>query len=186
MSDQDTQDVDGGTQDGADTDGTQADDAGAQDGTGGSKDGLSPEDARKLRSEARSLRQRLKDAETKLTERDDADLSTTQKAERDKAAAEAERDELTTDNRNLRAEIAAAKVGVRTEALADAVKLLDWDEIDDPTDRKQVEAALKQLVKDKPYLSGRADGLDGGNGRNGNAAGGDSLTDIVLQATGRR
>lgn len=185
MSDQDTQDVNDGTQDGADVDGTQADGAGAQDGGGSPKDGLSPEDARKLRSEARSLRQRLKDAEAKLSDRDDADLSATQKLEREKTTAEAERDQFATDNRNLRAEIAAAKVGVRTEALGDAVKLLDWDEIDDPTDRKQVETALKALVKDKPWLSGRADGLDGGNGRQSGADTGGTMNEIIRRAAGR-
>lgn len=189
MSDQDTQTGrDGDAQDGADDSGTQVDNAGAQDGTddsGSDSQSITPEDARKLRSEARSLRQRLKAAEDKLTERESADLTEQQKLEREKTTLEAERDQLATDNRQLRAQIAAAKVGVRSDAVADAVKLLDWDDIDDPADGKQVEAALKTLVKDKPWLSGRADGLDGGNGRQGSRQAGGTMNEIIRRAAGR-
>lgn len=189
MSDQETQTGrDDDAQDGAGDSGTQADATAAQDGNGDSgtdSQNITPEDARKLRSEARSLRQRLKAAEDKLTARETADLTEQQKLEREKTTLEAERDQLATDNRNLRAEIAAAKVGIRTEALGDAVKLLDWSEIDDPTSQKQVETALKQLVKDKPYLSGRPDGLDGGNGRQQAQQAQGSMNEIIRRAAGR-
>jgi hypothetical protein len=163
--------------------------AGGGESPGGSaepgSESLTPEDVKALRKDLAAVRKEAAEYRTKLKERDDADLSTAQKLERGKATAEADRDQLATDNRNLRAEIAAAKVGVRTEALEDAVKLLDWDEIDDPTDRKQVEAALKALVKAKPYLSGRPDGLDGGNGRQGGADTGGSMNEIIRRAAGR-
>lgn len=155
----------------------------AQDGAGDASTTLSPEDARKLRSEARSLRQRLKDAEEKANQLESAQLSDVQKLDREKTALVAERDGLQTENRNLRAQIAAAQVGIRAEAVGDAVKLLDWDEIEDPSNPKQVEKALKELVKEKPYLSGRPEGLDGGAGRKTGET--TSMNDVIRQAAGR-
>lgn len=186
MSDQATDtDTDVDTQGGAGDGGSQADGSSAQGGDAGTgTDGLSTEDARKLRSEARALRQRLKAAEEELTKRKDSDLTEQQKLVQAKSTLEADNEQLGARVRDLSAQIAAARVGVRPEAVADAVKLLDWDEIDDPTDGKQVERALKELVKEKPWLSGRPDGLDGGNGRR-SAPAGSTMNEIIRQAAGR-
>lgn len=155
---------------------------GAQGGSGDTS--LSSEDARKLRSESRSLRQRLKDAEAKLTEREAADLSEQQKLERDLTAASATRDQLEAENRTLRAQSLAAKVGIRADAVDLAVAALDWTEISDPTDTKEIERALKELVKDRPFLSSRPDGLDGGRGR-GQGNGGNDINDMIRAAVRR-
>lgn len=158
------------------------------DAPGGDDKSLTPEAARKLRSEANALRKRLKDAETKLTDRETAELSEKQKLERDLTTATATRDQLEAEVRTLRAQQIASKVGIRADALEMAVKSLDWESIDDPTDAKEIERALKELVKASPFLSSRPDGLDGGRGSgNGSRGGnGDSLTDLLLRSTERR
>lgn len=161
--------------------------AGTDDAPGGDVDepSLSPEAARKLRSEANALRKRLKDAESKLTERETAELNEKQKLERDLTAATATRDQLEAEVRTLRAERIAAKIGIRADAVEMAVKALDWNAIEDPSDVKEIERALKELVKESPFLSSRPDGLDGGRG-NGKPSNGDSLTDLLLRSTDRR
>lgn len=152
----------------------------AQGGDGDGDGTLSVEAARKLRSEAKSLRERLKAAEDKLKERDDADLTDRQKLERDNQAAKAKVEQLEQRERELTAQLVAGKVGIRQEAVADAVKLLDWSKIDDAADEAQVEQALKQLLKDKPYLAGRSGGLDGGRGRDSRQP--TSMNDLIRGA----
>ena len=67
-------------------------------------------------------------------------------------------------NRNLRAQVIAGNLGIAAEARSDVAVLLDWDSVDDPEDDKQLERALKALVKEKPFLLGGRDGADGGAG----------------------
>lgn len=144
---------------------------------------LSKEDARKLRSEAKGLRDRLKTAEEELKKRQDAELSTQQKLERDLAAEKAVREQAETAARDLRVQVAAAKLGVRAEAVERVSALIDWTDVD-ATDGKAVEKAIRELVKEMPFLSARPDGLDGGSGRDRRAVGG-SMNELIRRAAGR-
>lgn len=159
----------------------------AQAGAGDDAPSLSPEDARKLRSEAKNLRDRLKSAEEDLKRREDAELNERQRLDRDKTALEARVSQLESDLREKSVQIVAAKIGVRSD-LVDAVSaLVDWTDVDS-SDPKDVERAVKALLKERPSLSGKGEGLDGGAGRgNGGRGSGEdaSLTELLLQRTGR-
>jgi hypothetical protein len=171
----------------ADSTGTPAPvaDGGAQDGTDDATlSSLSPEDARKLRSENRSMRQRLKDAEQKLSDLETKDLTEKQRVERDLAAARAELEQADARARNAEVKLAAAKLGVRADAVDLVVSAIDWASVDDPSDSKQVERAIRDLVKDRPYLSARPEGLDGGKGR-GTGQGENDMTSLIRRAAGR-
>lgn len=149
---------------------------------------VSPADARKLRSEAKNLRGRLRTLETQLAERDAADLTATQKLERDLSAEKASREQVETQVRNLRVQVAASKLGIRADAVDVVGSMIDWESIDDANDAKQVERAIKDLLKERPFLSARdPEGLGGGKGReaDGTNGAGTSLTDLLLQKTGR-
>lgn len=159
-------------------------DGGAQDGAGDETLSLSPEDARKLRSENRSMRQRLKDAERKLSDLETKDLTEKQRVERDLTSARAELEQAETRARNAEVKLAAAKLGVRTDAVDLVVSAIAWDAIEDATDSKQVERAIRDLVKDRPYLSTRPEGLDGGKGR-GSGQGELDMSTLIRRAAGR-
>lgn len=164
----------------------QAANADTQDGGGdGSSQSIAPEDARKLRSENRSLRQRLKDVENKLGAREAADLTEQQKLERDLSAERAAREQAETTARALRVQVSATKLGVRADAVDLVAGLVDWEAIDDPGDAKQIDRAVRELIKERPFLSGRdPEGLGGGNGRQ-NPAGAGDMNSIIRRAAGR-
>lgn len=145
-------------------------------------DALSSEDARKLRSEAKNLRDRLKTAEDELKKRDDADLSTTQKLEREKNALEAEKSQLETRLRDANVQAIAAKVGVKTDLVDTVSALIDWDEVD-AGDSKAIEKAVKELVKERPSLSARPDGLEGGRRTRQDGEG--DMDSVIRRAAGR-
>jgi hypothetical protein len=134
-------------------------------GAGEDQDALTPEAARKLRSESKSLRERLKAAETKLTEREKQDLTERERLEQDRDANAKRVTALEADLRFSRVQLVAHRLGVRPEATEDVAKLLDWESISDPDDPKQLERAVRELVKEKPHLSGVSNGADGGAGR---------------------
>lgn len=138
---------------------------GGADDDSSSDDGevLSPEAARKLRSEAKTLRDRLKTAEGELSKRKDSELSEQERLQKAHGELETRIGDLETDNRTLRVQVAASKLGILDPDAA--AKLIDWETVNDPTDRKQVEKALKALVSEKPWLSGTSEGIDGGAGR---------------------
>lgn len=158
-------------------------DGGAQDGADDANQSLSPEDARKLRSENRSMRQRLKDAEQKLADLETKDLTEKQRVERDLTAARAELEQSRAAARNAEVKLAAAKLGVRTDAVDLVVSAIDWSSVDDAADSKQVERAIRDLVKDRPYLSARPEGLDGG--KRGNNQGESDMSSLIRRAAGR-
>lgn len=144
-------------------------------------DSLSPEDARKLRSENRNLRDRLKTVEDEIKKRDDADLSASQKLEREKNALAAEKAQLEARLRDASTQAIAAKVGVKADLVDTISALIDWDDVsaDDP---KAIERAVKELVKERPSLSARPEGLDGGRrGRSGET----DMDSIIRRAAGR-
>lgn len=145
---------------------------------------LSLEDARKLRSEAKNLRDRLKELEAEKKQRDDADLSTTQKLEREKTALAAEKAHLETRLRDTQVQAIAARVGVKADLVDTIAPLIDWDGVDSG-DAKAIERAVKDLVKDRPSLSARQGGLEGGNGRGAGGKGEADMDSIIRRAGGR-
>lgn len=155
--------------------------AGAQGGEG--EETLSVEEARKLRSEAKNLRTRLKANEDELSKLKNAGLS----EEEQRKAELGERDEkigtLEKQNRALKVQVAASKVGIVDPEAAAA--LLDWDQVDDPDDPKSLERALKQLVEKRPWLrNANGGGADGGAGRQEQGGTGD-MNALIRRAAGR-
>jgi hypothetical protein len=153
-------DGDGDGAPGGDDDESQADNDGAPGGDG---ETISEEAARKLRSENRKLRERAKAAEDTLSEREKAELTAQQKAEKEAEDANAKTATLEKENRELRVQLAATKVGIRPKATAAASALVDWDEVD-ASDTEAVEAALKALKKEHEYLFAVSADIDAGAG----------------------
>jgi seryl-tRNA synthetase len=147
----------------------------------------SPEEIRKLRSEAASLRKRAKAAEDELRKRDDAALSDAQRLEREKSGLEAKVSQLESRLRDANVQAIAAKVGVKADLVDTVSALIDWDDVD-TDDAKAIEKAVKELVKERPSLSSKPEGMDGGAGRGGGQGSGreTTLTDLLVDATRRR
>lgn len=138
-----------------------------------------------VRKEAAKYRTERNAAQKKADELEKAQLSDAEKVQK-------ERDELKTGstalekaNRELRVRVIAEDVGIVKAARADAAQLLDWGQIEDPTDDDQVKKALEDLTKDRPYLLGTGGGADGGEG-GGRAAGSGDMNQMIRQAAGRR
>jgi hypothetical protein len=90
--------------------------------------------------------------------------------------------EATHRTRALLAETVAAKLEFRDPDVA--VRLLEWDLIEDPDDRTQVTAALKELRKERPYLVATDDD-DTGAGRRGGVNRKANMNDLMRGALGR-
>lgn len=174
----------------ATTDSTQADeqvtqsqaDAAARSGSDG-EDTLSIEDARKLRSEAKALRQRLKAAEGEVEKRKSAEQSDQQRLEGEKGRLSERVTGLEADNRYLRVQLAAHGLGIKDPEAA--AKLLDWESVDDPDDRKSLERALRELAKKHSGLLEIAS-ADGGAGRRDATAGDrDDMNTFIRRSAGR-
>lgn len=119
------------------------------------------------------------------TKKDDEGDDDETKAE---LAAEKERaTKLENQLRDLQAESIARDL--KFVDAGDAVRLLDWDEIADPTDRKEVRDALKRLKKEKPHLAAAATeggGTGAGRGTRSGGGAGQSMNDLIRNAaTGR-
>lgn len=189
----------GGSADGGDggsggTDGSTGSDAstsqGDNDGTGGDDGGTGGDDGgdselSKARQEAAKRRIENKKLQDRIAELEGKDKSETEKARDEAKRARDEAKTLTQDNQRLRVQVLATSVGIVKEAIQDAAVLLDWSAIEDPTDDKQLERALKALVREKPYLLGSvpggSDGGAGGNGRTGSQ----DMNALLRQAAGR-
>jgi hypothetical protein len=143
---------------------------------------LSVEDARKLRSEARNLRARAKAAEDKLAEKEGAELSATQKLEREKSGLEAQVAQLETRLRDASVQAIASRVGVKADLVDTVSALIDWDEVD-ADDPKEIERSVKALIKERPSLSARPEGVEGG--RRTRQDGADDVDSIIRRAAGR-
>lgn len=156
--------------------------AAAQAGDG--EETISAEDARKLRSEAKNLRERAKAAEKERDALKAAGMSDTEKRDADLAKKDEQITTLESELRNLRVQAAAGGLGfVDPET---ATRLLDWDEIDDPSDKSQVEKALRNLAKAKPFLMGGvANGADAGAGRQTEGRTSESVSDLIRRRAGR-
>ncbi len=160
----------------------QAATADTQAGGSANEDVLTTTEIRKLRSEAKNLRDRAKAAEAKLAERDKTDLTEKERLEKDRDEHAEKAKALEADLRFTRTQLVAGKVGVRPEALEDVAKLLDWDLIDDPDDSKALEKAVRALVKEKPHLSAVASGADGGARGSGEIA--PDMNQLIRRAAG--
>ena len=181
---------DGGTGEGSESqsqeDKDQKPPAGSDDTqVGAGDDQMVPaKEAQEARREAQRLRERTKKAEEELQRLKDKDLSDKEKVERERDELKSGQETLQEENRRLRVQVLLPQVGITDP---DAVKLLDWSEIEDPSDEKQVLKALKKLVEAKPYLAGNvAGGADGGAGGGGRqVAGGDDMNARIRAASGR-
>jgi hypothetical protein len=72
--------------------------------------------------------------------------------------------------RTMQVRILAPQAGIQDpKAAEDAASLLDWSAVKDPEKEDSIIDALKDLVKDRPYLigniGGRSDGGEGGGSR---------------------
>lgn len=143
--------------------GSQADNDASQGGRDDSQENLSVEEARKLRSEAKNLRQRAKAAEAKVAELESAGLTEEEKRTKEQSTMQSQIETLTRTNRTLTAQVVAGKVGIIDPEAAAA--LLDWDAVD-ADDPKSLERAFKDLGKDRPWLLGNVAG--GGDSNSGN------------------
>lgn len=169
----------------ADVDEPQGGTGSAQDGGSDEPTSITPDEARKLRAELRNVRKEAAEYRTKLKEREDADLTDRQKLERDLTTERAAREQAETLARNLHVQIEAVKLGVRADAVDLVVSAIDWTSIEDASDAKQVAKAIRDVVKDRPYLSSRPEGLQGGSGRGTGRQGASDMNSIIRAAAGR-
>ncbi len=117
---------------------------------------ISLEEAKKLRSEANSLRRRLNELEAKQKQEDDAKLSEHERLQKKVASLEAERQQHQTERRELLTRSAIERQA-RVLNIVDedaAYRLLDLGtlEFNDAGEPTNVEKALKKLIEAKPYL----------------------------------
>jgi len=141
------------------------------------KDTVPKSEHSKVQREAQNLRQRLKALE-------DAALSDSEKIAKELDELKTTMSTKDAEVRSLRVEVLAARAGiVDPEA---AAKLLDWEALGDDADNpKKLEAALKQLVKDKPYLAGTAPGGSDGGAGDGSGAEILDMNAAIRRAAGR-
>lgn len=117
------------------------------------------------RREAASYRTKLTAFERAQQEAETAKLSDLDKATKRAAQLEAELEAERQDRRaainRYEVQLAASKLGIIDPEAA--VKLLDWDSLDyaDDGSPKNLEAALKALLKARPWLAGATPGATG-------------------------
>jgi len=63
------------------------------------------------------------------------------------------------------------------------VRLIDFEDLNDPSDEDEVKDEIQKLLKEKPYLKGAKVSTDGGAGGGGPKT--ESLNDIIRGAAGR-
>lgn len=161
MADTDT-DQDPGSQDGADPEASPESD---REGRDSSYDRQISE----LRRENASWRTRLRQTEAELNSLQQArsdDVESAVARAREEARRDAYAEAVSAGNRRLvEGEILAAAAGARFTDPADAVRMLNIDDFpvsdDGSVDRSNVKAAVENLVKSKPYLTGMRDGQFG-------------------------
>jgi seryl-tRNA synthetase len=134
-----------------------------QNGDGDATD--ADERYRKTLEESKKYRKRAQQAEAELEKLKREGESDTDKLRREHEQAQQRVTALQETVRNLSAEKAAAKLGLRAEAVEDVARLLDWDSIEDADDPKQVEKAVREFVKARPYLKANGVDYDAGEGR---------------------
>jgi hypothetical protein len=131
----------------------------------------------KRRTEAARATKAAKDAARKAAQ-ESGDAEALQKQLDD---ANAERVALEEKLQRQGATAIAESVGVIDPPAA--IRLLDWDSLADPGNPTEVEAAIRQLVKEKPYLKKPAAKTDAGASGGGNDTLG--INDAIRRAAGR-
>jgi hypothetical protein len=127
-----------------------------------------------LRSESAKYRRRAQEAEAKVKEHDEAQMSELEKAQTQATESQKEIEGL----RNLlsaertRNAVTLEATNMKFQDPADALAMIDVSElnIDDETGKpttKSVQGALNRLVKDKPYLVGQVSEPDPGTADGG-------------------
>ncbi len=151
---------------------------------------ISVEDARKLRSEANSLRKRLKEFEDAEKARADADKTESERTAEKLATLERERDAERAARQAMSLQIATAgvarKLNFRDPEIAH--RLVDGDQVefDDGGTPTNIEKLLSDVAKRHPSLvSGQADFGGGPNRGSSPAPGGDSMNDWIRAKAGR-
>lgn len=149
-------------------------DSGDDDAGGTSPEGQEPDEGKDLipraqlhaaNREAAKYRTKLRDAEQRLKDLEDAGKSDLERAQEKVKTLEQEKQGLADANRNLQVQVLAEKVGITAAAREDAARLLDWASLPSDPSQQEIEKALKDLVKDRPYLLGKiVGGADGGTG----------------------
>lgn len=131
--------------------------AGAQPGQEPAAEQFDAEYVRKLRAEAAEYRKRLRELEQKAQEQENAKLSETERLqkrlaelEREQAAYQRERQERTLRYETM---LAASRLGIVDPDAA--YRLLDVSRIEFAEDGTpaNIEAALKELIRVRPYLA---------------------------------
>lgn len=161
----------------------QAAHAATESQSGDGEDGTSVDELKKLRAENAKWRKQLRETESKLSEREKAELSEREKLERDRDSAQQKLAALESEVGSLRVQVLAPRAGIRPDAVRAASALLDWSQVDDPSDERQVIRALKEVAKENAYMTvaGGADGGAGG-GEQGQVT---DMTALIRRAAGR-
>lgn len=117
-----------------------------------------PDEVRTLRREAASYRRRLRELEQQLRQREEEELSEAERLRRRLEELERERDTWARERRErtVRYEVmlAASRLGIVDPDAA--YRLLDVDqiELDDDGRPRDLDRALKELLRRRPYLAG--------------------------------
>jgi hypothetical protein len=127
--------------------------------------------------EARAAKRAGGDGKAKGDSKDDSELQAALEAEREKAKA------LETRLNTEQAQRLAAELGFKSPSLAP--KLVDFNELVDPSDPDEVRDALRDVLKASPELKKSASRADGGEGGGGGPAQKTSFNDIIRRAAGR-
>jgi seryl-tRNA synthetase len=138
-----------------------------------------------LQDELVSARTELKQAQKKLEERDNQDLSERERLVKERDELKSKLDSASSSARDLNVQIAAQKLGVRQDALDVVARLVDWDKVSDPADPKAIERAVRDLLEKHSYLSTVAGGADGGAGGAGSSSRQTDMNQLIRKAAGR-
>lgn len=143
------------------------------------RDALQARLNRQRTAKAREARaaSRKKDDPKPKGEGDDDQTAAELAAEREKNAALEKR--LNTEQ----ATRVAAELGFRVPK--HAAKLLEWDELVDPSDADEVRDALRDILKADPGLKKSGGRADGGEGGGSGPAQKTSFNDVIRRAAGR-
>ena len=133
---------------------------------------ISLEEAKKLRSEAQSLRKREKEALAKLQAYEqkeqqaaDAQLPELERLKKQVSEAEGIHDGLVERLIDYEVRLQAAEMGIQPQYLKRVTQMLDFDEMEFDGDTgmpTNVETLLKALLKEMPFLTGRGQVSSGG------------------------
>ena len=154
-------------------------------GPGGQDDLVPRSELQKTSREAAKYRRERNELAKRLEAIDEKDKSEVQKYSDRATKLEADLTKAQEDNRALRVQVLASRVGIVPEARSDAARLLDWDSISDPDSEPEVEEALRTLTKSKPYLLGNVPGGSDGGAGGSRETGSQDMNALLRAASGR-